>query len=334
MSCESWSPSFLDGAVLINQTEIASLWSGYGKIYRLEYAPAAAAAAAAREAGDARVWAIKKQVIVPRDVESSEMDESFIRKVKSYKIERYFYKHFAERLPPDVRVPSLYRVRDDAPSSLVMTDLNVSFPVEHQSMNLECAKVVLTWLAGFHSTFWGAQDAAAAIVEPGPSTQETSVEGVWEEGGYWCLRTRMGREFQALSPPWRRIAHDIDVRIRRDIPNSLVTLIHGDCKAANILFSKDSSACALFDFQYVGRGPAVRDVLYFFASSVPNLDVYEDELLQYYHRAIQHALKSRGMHEVAEEYDFLTMISHYEYCLLDYHRFLLGWVSFLSPPSR
>lgn len=32
------------------------------------------------------------------------------------------------------------------------------------------------------------------------------------------------------------------------------TIIHGDVKNENIFFSKDKTKCALFDFQYIGRG--------------------------------------------------------------------------------
>jgi Ser/Thr protein kinase RdoA (MazF antagonist) len=46
------------------------------------------------------------------------------------------------------------------------------------------------------------------------------------------------------------------------------TLLHGDFKAANILHSADGTQCAAYDFQYVGEGYGVQDVVMLLHSSL------------------------------------------------------------------
>lgn len=300
----------LEDAVLLNEHEIASLWSGYGQILRQQY----------RLQNRQILRAIKKQVFAPTIVESADADESHIRKMKSYIVERYFYRHLADDLV-SAHVPITYSVQEE---SFIMEDLTLTYPIEHDIMSLDLSKVVLSWLADFHASFWTPKARQAAVVETGPCASRPVQHGVWEEGGYWVLRTRM-EEFKSLTPEWKLMARKIDAEIRA-LPDFLTSLIHGDCKSANMMFSEDSQKCALLDFQYIGRGPAVRDVIYFFTSSVQGLATHETELLEYYHHALQDSLKRRGDEETAARYTFDVMMDHYELCLLDYYRFMLGWV--------
>jgi aminoglycoside/choline kinase family phosphotransferase len=105
------------------------------------------------------------------------------------------------------------------------------------------------------------------------------------------------------------------------------TLLHGDAKSANFMFSADCSACAAYDFQYCGEGFGVRDVAYLIASSVDEdvVEKQEQQLLQYYHQKLQECLQAQGKADAAQRYTYDVMTAHFELCLLDYVRFMAGW---------
>lgn len=105
------------------------------------------------------------------------------------------------------------------------------------------------------------------------------------------------------------------------------TLLHGDAKSANFMFSSDCSACAAYDFQYCGEGFGVRDVAYLIASSVDEdvVEQQEQQLLRHYHAKLQRCLQEHGKADAAKRYTFEVMAAHHELCLLDYVRFMAGW---------
>jgi aminoglycoside/choline kinase family phosphotransferase len=105
------------------------------------------------------------------------------------------------------------------------------------------------------------------------------------------------------------------------------TLLHGDAKSANFMFTADCSACAAYDFQYCGEGFGVRDVAYLIASSVDEdvVEQQEQQLLRYYHQKLQECLQAQGKADAAQRYTYDVMTAHFELCLLDYVRFMAGW---------
>ena len=145
-------------------------------------------------------------------------------------------------------------------------------------------------------------------------------EGIWEEGCYWYLRARKV-EYEKLTEPWKRIARVVDDRIQK-IPAKFKTVVHGDLKCANMVFSNDEK-CAFYDFQYVGGGPGVRDLAKFMVSSVDNVEKHEEEYLAFYFGELKSLLSESGK---GKDYSFEIMIEHYELCFVDYYRFLLGGV--------
>lgn len=66
----------------------------------------------------------------------------------------------------------------------------------------------------------------------------------------------MGSKYQRL----KAAAHELDRRLRGERPDGskdprFRTLVHGDFKSANLLFSTQAPvSCAAFDFQYCGEG--------------------------------------------------------------------------------
>jgi hypothetical protein len=306
-----------DNWKLKSEHKIASLWSGYGTITRRTYH--------AKDPSQTRnriKTTILKQVSAPTP---PSFNESHVRKMLSYNIERYFYQHLSSRISP--RDAHLAHVHNCTVDAIEMEDLNTSYPVSAGgSLDVSRAKVVLRWLANFHAALWDAECPTVGPPSRDSLSDIVSREGIWEEGSYWYLRTRKD-EFEDLSEEWKGLAVDVDVRIRA-IPRELTTVVHGDCKAANIVFSASEEECALYDLQYVGRSPGVRDVVYFFISSVRGLDRHEEELLRFYYKQLSEALIRCGS-GVGERYTWEVMLEHYELCMLDYYRFMLGWVCYL-----
>ncbi len=106
---------------------------------------------------------------------------------------------------------------------------------------LQEAKVVLEWLAAFHAFWWEAEPPA----------------GLWKQGCYWHLETRQ-EELAQMSGTWQQLkqqAGAIDKAIRSIEGGSRQhrTLVHGDIKSENIMFSDDNTQCAAYDFQYCGE---------------------------------------------------------------------------------
>ena len=108
----------------------------------------------------------------------------------------------------------------------------------------------------------------------------------------------------------------------------LPTLVHGDAKLANFLFTPERDAVAAVDFQYVGRGSAMRDVAYFVGSclSGPECERREQELLDRYFSSLAECL-SADVDRDALECEWRAL---YPVAWADFQRFMMGW----SPGHR
>lgn len=177
------------------------------------------------------------------------------RKLESYHNEYEFYQRFAPialaaggiALPQPI---SLHESHEGGTEHwrFVLEDLRPAFPnpggrIDH--LNELQTKTALKWLARFHALFLRS--------EP---------QGLWAKGTYWHLDTRQ-EELQRISGQWKKLkerAREFDDRLHRpDCAHR--TLVHGDAKCENILFSKDFSQCSMYDFQYTGSGLGVQDVV-------------------------------------------------------------------------
>jgi thiamine kinase-like enzyme len=165
---------------------------------------------------------------------------------------------------------------------------------------------VLKWLADFHAFWMGSRS-----------------EGLWEIGTYWHLATRSD-ELDALQDErLKRAASKIDDMLN-ECP--FQTLVHGDAKLANFCFSEDGKQTAAVDFQYVGRGVGVKDVMLFLTSVISfkenesqidyHLEVYFDALaasLSRYHPDIH-------VEDVEQAWRPLFGLAW-----ADFQRFMKGW---------
>ncbi|KAJ3176700.1 hypothetical protein HDU87_004839 [Geranomyces variabilis] len=306
-------------------TKIATLWAGYGSVSRLK---------------------VDGNSLILKEINLSERkkkDTSHTRKVTSYHVEAEFYKPggLAESLlqsSPWAAIPKPLGVRVEQDRiSLLLSDLLPAFPREEDELDFTHAKSAMRWLAGWHAHFWGSEtdkDRAAA----GP----VAASGVWKEGGYWYLATRM-EELESIGSEskWKQIkdaAFPVAQRLRGPIdgsksgPSRFRTVVHGDPKSANILFADQPGedglpACAFFDMQYVGFGYGAVDIAYLLATSVnvKALERNEASLLETYLCELQRVLKHRGLLEDARDYTMDVLKLHLDLALIDWVRFMAGW---------
>lgn len=314
---------------------LGTLWAGYGTITEVE----------TDDEGSRTL--IVKEVHPP-----ASSGVSHERKLRSYQAEAAFYEQVAPRLPPDsvCHVPRCLGVHstlhsvdgsaaggsaDSGRMQLVMSDLRVDYPRSCGSLDEAHTKAALSWLAAFHAACWGA-DAAAL--------------GLWEEGCYWHLSTRL-EELEEIGREWRALqaaAHELDRRLAQ---TPWRTLCHGDFKSANLQFSDSRSApvCAAVDFQYCGGGSGLKDVVYLLASAASPRLVQgggEEALLRFYHAELMQGLRalaasgssdanaSGGVGTVGcpakaaqavEGYTFEALQADWQLAVCDYVRFMAGW---------
>jgi hypothetical protein len=308
---------------LLSSAHLTTLWSSYGHIYRLRVR--------LDNSPSSQTYLILKTVNPPAITAAA--DESHLRKLVSYRVERYFYSTLSSALsPPNLaRVAKHYPVAEKASNdSLLLEDLELSFPVAPGSgLGLQRTHAVLTWLANFHAAFWGLPSDLTLVPPPSEVPNPEAAQGAWAQGGYWYLATRQD-EYACIGRDWKpHLSHFQAAAEKLKSETRGRTLIHGDCKAANILFSADSSACALYDFQYVGGGLGAQDLVYFIGTSIDGAILRkkgaEGELLSFYHRELTDALRARGMDADTELFTFPVLQAQFDAALVDWMRFMAGW---------
>ncbi|KAJ3400580.1 hypothetical protein HDU80_006839 [Chytriomyces hyalinus] len=299
---------------------IASLWDGMGSIVKRTYKQ--------RSSGDSVSVMVK--TVAPKKP-ASRPTESFQRKIISYQVERYFYSIMNQLVPLPVE-PCMFRVARlyaSAPTVLFMEDLSVAYPDTMSALVTQVeAKAALKWFANLHGYFMGSSSSSQSHPLRSMTETTSTEEGVWDQGSYWYLATRSS-EFSRLDKDWQQLGTRVD-ELLLSIPKDLTTLIHGDAKTENCLLNHamlDSDglpAIAFCDFQYVGYGSGMKDVVYFLATSIDWLDEkVEVELLDWYFTCLIRALKKRG--SVWKTFTKEVMMDQFELCMIDWLRFMKGW---------
>lgn len=280
--------------------EIQTLWSGYGHIYRVFLSGERPQVVIVKKVH------LRKQGNHPRGWGTH---QSHLRKVKSYQVEINWYQQWAEQCTMDCRVPKCYCAEyQEEECIIILEDLDVAgFPVRRETLDLHEVKLGLKWLANFHATFMN---------QPAGS--------LWKEGTYWHLATRPDELKAMEAGQLKSAAHALD----RALANTrFQTIVHGDAKVANFCFSKDMSKVAAVDFQYVGAGCGMKDVVYFLGSCLTEqeCDQNEEELLRFYFEALKKALleKKNSVNFSFIEKEWREM---YPVAWADFTRFLMGWM--------
>ncbi|MFC3092780.1 DUF1679 domain-containing protein [Alteromonas sediminis] len=278
--------------------QIQRLWSDYGQIVRL----------VSRNSGKhyvAKVVSSETPGAHPRGWNTLTSHE---RKVRSYAIEATFYQKYAHLTSAKCLVPAYQTSTSFSGGSvLIMQDLDaLGYTEKPTSPTMDGLHQAVIWLANFHATFLA-----------------TKGEGLWPIGTYWHLSTRQD-EWQAMPDGLvKQHAKTIDSALHNA---SFQTLVHGDAKVANLCFHVSGTGVAAVDFQYVGRGPGVKDLAYLLASALDNEGLYQhgDQMLDVYLNEFISALTIRQCEldrkPIEREIHML-----YPVAWADYYRFLLGW---------
>jgi len=282
----------LTGASALTVREvIQELWSGYGKIIRVELEKASIPSV------------VVKLVEIPATTKHPRGWNTEIgheRKLKSYRVETNWYRNYSKM--SGARLPECLGIEEHNGSTLmVLEDLDAAgFPLRKKSLSWPQMKQCLKWLAKFHASYMGVQP-----------------EGLWQLGTYWHLATRP-QEWEALKDQkLKEAAPLIDAKLNGC---SYQTLVHGDAKLANFCFSEEGDVAAV-DFQYVGGGCGMKDLAYFVGSCLNENECarLESQILDGYFGFLQEALPERN--EALEE----EWRSLYYLAWADFHRFMKGW---------
>ena len=258
---------------------LQTLWGGYGEVFRIELDHGVAPTA------------VVKRVAPPTGARGSTSDA---RKRRSYDVEHTFYRQFAPRCDDSCRVARMYGSRiEHGEWWFVLEDLDAAgFSERHDPARGVALDACLAWLAAFHARFVGERG-----------------EGLWPQGTYWHLATRLDELAAITDEKIRATAHDLDAQLAGA---RFQTILHGDPKEANFCFTRDGRSVAAVDFQYTGRGCAMKDVAYL-------LHGHADSHVETYFRHLR-PLLPRDAEAIEQEWRALFPIAQ-----LDFKRFLAGW---------
>ncbi len=284
----------LTGARRAEQVEVLqTLWSGYGQVTRHEL-----------DGGSVASVVVKR--VTPPKASSS----SHARKLKSYAIEATWYQRFAPRCDEQCRVARCYGARALCDGWLFVFEDLMASGFGRQVRRPTTAEIWagLDWLVAFHATHLG-----------------TAADGLWKIGSYWHLETRLDELHRVGNPKLRRAAPELAQRLNSARTQ---TLVHGDAKLENFLFTEGESVprVAAVDFQYVGRGCGIRDVVYFLSSvySPEACERWAPEALDRYFATLGEQLRVRhpAVDRAALEAEWRQL---YPVAWADFQRFLEGW---------
>jgi hypothetical protein len=268
--------------------QLQSLWGGYGELFRVELE------------GGVAATAVVKHVRPPAAAQSTVSD---LRKRRSYEVEAAFYRDFAGRCDDTCRVARLYGSRTAGSESLfVLEDLDAAgFPLRHDDADATGLAACLAWLASFHARFL-----------------DVPAGGLWPIGTYWHLGTRTDELPAITDAALRDAAPAIEARLAAA---RYQTILHGDPKEANFCFGEDGRRVAAVDFQYAGRGCAMKDVAYLLYGRFDEpADGIAHDHLDTYFRALRTAAPTTDLDALEAEWRALYPLARLDFC-----RFLAGW---------
>lgn len=287
---------------------IQTLWSGYGEIARY-------AVPSLGQSIIVKIVTAPSQTQHPRGWNSA---RSHKRKLDSYLNEMSFYERYNQDIDSFCRIPACYFSRNlpnNEGSLLVMEDLDgAGFAHRKDTANIATVKSGVRWLAYFHAKH-----------------MQQSFDDLWPVGTYWHLATRPDEFEKMPASKLKKNAHAFD----RALNNAqFQTLLHGDAKLANFCFSKGNDNLAAVDFQYVGRGAGIKDLMYFLGSCLNESELlaHADTLLNEYFEVLEQALSHyKGINPARANIDFALLEAQWRalmpFAWADFERFLVGWAT-------
>ncbi|CAH9066779.1 hypothetical protein PSECIP111951_03643 [Pseudoalteromonas holothuriae] len=279
---------------VIDKDKHTLLWSGCGEVRKM----------CLDEQNVVVKFSYVPKQLVHRHIQQS--DFALSRKRTSYKIELTFYQWFHTNPKAGCQIPELiFSSQKNNATCLVLADFSYQGFVQHTDVSMQQHHAILSWLARFHSQFINQSEQIG-----------------WQQGGYWHLATRPDE--------WQRMHHH-GLKTQAQYIDDLVThcpyrcVIHGDAKVANFALDNHLNVIG-YDFQYVGGGVGVQDVMLYFTSVFDETSLFNhaDRLLEYY-------LKQLNAHlRINHSTDYVINVINSWRALwpvvwADFHRFLLGW---------
>ncbi|BBN83393.1 phosphotransferase [Pseudoalteromonas sp. A25] len=278
---------------IIDKDKHSVLWSGCGEVRKMRL--------------DGQ-HAVVKYSQVPKQLAHRHIEQSdfaLSRKLNSYAIELKFYQDHSKCFIERCRVPKLlFATEQNKSTCLVLEDFTAYGYASPSDVSQKVHYAVLGWLARFHSF-----------------TLNNSGIG-WHQGGYWHLATRPDE--------WQRMQHHALKTHAQDI-NDLIEqcpyrcVIHGDAKLANFALNSEFDVIG-YDFQYVGAGVGVQDVMLYLTSVCDSSSLHEsgEHLLAYYFLQL-----SQELRKTLSEEQTLDVVNYWQalwpVVWADFHRFLTGW---------
>ena len=292
--------NLLNDDSLVLKENVQTLWSGYGQIVRVFSQSRLTNFIVKAIAPD-------KNISHPRGWQSATGHE---RKLISYQVELAFYENHAALCTENCRVADLIAVEKTSKDTLlVLEDLDAAgFKLRYEDGNDKTLFVAIKWLAHFHALF-----------------MFNSGESLWPIGSYWHLATRQDEWHNMPDNEYKRSAEVIDLALNNA---RYKTLIHGDAKFANLCFHENEQDVAAVDFQYVGVGSPVKDLMYLLGSCLNDgqLFEYSDKAVNFYLSSLKNALSTNKQFDLQEwqnlEQEFRKL---YPVAWADFYRFLIGW---------
>ncbi|MEL0630521.1 phosphotransferase [Psychromonas aquatilis] len=294
----------LTNAKSIQQVQlIQGVWGGYGELLRVTV-----------QGGRVNSLVVKS-VHTPQPSSHPKgwnTKRSHQRKLHSYQVEANWYKNYAHQLNSQCYVPRCFAAQSDQQSHLlVLEDLtDLGYPIVKTTVTVEEAKKCIKWLAHFHALHLHKSD-------------QNNYNDLWETGTYWHLATRPDELAALQDMPLKLAATRID-QILTDTP--FQTLVHGDAKLANFCFSEDAKQVAAVDFQYVGGGCGMKDLILFISSAIPpeHCARLQNSLIDYYFACLSEAVVAtgKGIDPMKLEQAWRPL---YAIAWADFQRFVKGW---------
>lgn len=255
---------------------IQSLWSGYGEIARYRR-------------GEGTV--VVKRVEPPMQAAHPwgwGSERGHRRKLRSYQVEACWYREWSGACPAPVA-----RCLHASERLLVLEDLDAAgFAGRLRQLPDPRLEQVVRWLAGFHRHHLG-----------------VAAGGLWETGTYWHLATRPDELERMETGPLKQAAAVLDAALAAC---PVQTLVHGDAKPANFCFGEHGVAAV--DFQYVGGGVGVRDLVYLLGT------LSEHRLARDHARWVDRYFELLDRPEAEDAWRPLIPVAW-----ADFERFLAGW---------
>ncbi|MGF1691001.1 phosphotransferase [Photobacterium kagoshimensis] len=284
---------------------IQTLWGGYGTLFR------------AYLNGAEIPSVVVKYIELPQPKSHPKgwnTVTSHQRKLDSYQVEVNWYQSFANKSHNGCFVPHcVYVERLDNAILLILDDLTpAGYSEVVISARQEHVEACLSWLAFFH----------AQHLHPVHSSS-TQYSALWSSGTYWHLATRPD-ELNALQDQRLKQAASLIDQTLNDAQYQ--TLVHGDAKLANFCFTPEGTKAAAVDFQYVGQGCGMKDVILLLSSVLDftKAEVQAPTYLDYYFAQLSKALAALQPHLNAQsvEQEWRDL---YPVAWADFQRFVKGW---------